>query len=289
MRHYEAFGGVSPLPELTRQQASGLAAALARGGPDLPVFVGMRHGHPFLADTLGRMARLGVRRAIGVILAPQRSASSCLQYRQDVDQARQALRERGGPDIMVVYVDDWHVHPGLVATLAEHVREARDQLPASLRNRSRLLFTAHSLPIAAVDGYPYREQLLEGAKLVAQAAGMTDWALVYQSRSGRPDEPWLEPDICDYLRMERPRGLDAVVVCPIGFVCDHIEILWDLDRQAASVARELGIAMARAATPGVHPRFIETLADLVRRTYRRYARGLPLPVVSGTSGPCAVR
>ncbi len=279
VRHYEAFGGVSPITELTMQQAAALAELLRREGLELPVFVGMRHWHPFLVDTLDRMAEGGVRRAIGIIMAPQRSYSSCLQYKEHVNAARQALRRRGRRDVWITYVDDWHAHAGFVAALADQVREAVDQLPASLRTRARLVFTAHSIPVAMANAYPYREQLLEGAARVAAEVGIADWALVYQSRSGRPDEPWLEPDICEYLRTERARGLEAVVVCPLGFACDHLEVLYDLDRQAMAAARDVGIAMTRARTPGLHPRFLEMLADLVRRTCARYARGVPLPIV----------
>lgn len=278
-RHYELFGGLSPVTELTKRLADGLADRLRRDGPTLPVFVGMRNWHPLLADTLDDMVRAGVRRAIGFITAAQRSYSSCLQYKENVSDARQERRRRGQPDVQITWVDDWHALPGFIDANAQHVREACECLPTSHRLKARLLFTAHSIPVSMADQYPYREQLLESARLVAARADMPDWTLVYQSRSGRRDEPWLEPDICDYLRTERARGLKAAVVCPIGFVSDHIEVLYDLDHQAAHVAREAGIVLTRARTAGDSPLFLDAVADIVRQTYRRYERGLPLPIV----------
>ncbi len=279
--HYELFGGVSPITELTRRQAAGIAERLRRDGPDVPVFVGMRNWHPYLADTLEEMASQGVRRAIGVITAAQRSYSSCLQYKENVAEARTELRRRGRPDVEVTYVGDWHVHDGFLAANTAQVAAALTQLPEDLRDRARLVFTAHSIPVPMADAYPYVAQLRQAAWPVAARAGFGEWALVYQSRSGRPQDPWLEPDICAYLRAERPRGLEAVVVCPIGFVCDHVEVLYDLDTEAAAVARELGIAMARAKTACDHPAFLDALAEMVRRTWTRYARGRPLPIVPG--------
>jgi len=278
-RHYDLFGGVSPITELTCRRASSLAERLRRDGLDLPVFVGMRNWHPYLADTLDEMAAKGVRRAIGLITAAQRSYSSCLQYQENVIDARAELRRRGRPDIGVTYVGDWHTHDGFIRANAAHVASARARLPEAVRETARLVFTAHSIPLPMAAAYPYVEQLRAGAALVAAQAGMSDWTLVYQSRSGRPEDPWLEPDICDYLRAERARGLDAAVLCPIGFVCDHVEVLYDLDKAAADVAAEAGLPMTRAKTACDHPAFLDTLADMVRRTYRRYERGVPLPIV----------
>ena len=279
-RHYELFGGVSPITELTLRQAAGIAERLRRGGPDLPVFVGMRNWHPYLADTLDEMAAKGIRRAIGVITAAQRSYSSCLQYKENVAEARAEIHRRGRPDVDVAYVGDWHACEGFVAANAAYVGDALARLPDAMRRRARLVFTAHSIPVPMADAYPYVAQLREAAAMVAERAGMGDWTLVYQSRSGRPQDPWLGPDIRDHLRTERKRGLEAAVVCPIGFVCDHVEVLYDLDTEAAAVAREVGIAMTRAKTACDHPLFLDGLADIVRQTWTRYARGLPLPIVA---------
>jgi len=279
--HYERFGGVSPLTELTLAQARALEARLAARGLPLPVHVGMRNWHPFLADTLADMAGRGVRRAIGLLAAAQRSYSGCLQYKENVRDARAALIGSGGGAPEIVYVGDWHEHPGFIAANADHVRRAYDDLPADLRAGARLVFTAHSIPASMAEQYPYEAHLQASARLIAAAAGRPDWTLVYQSRSGRPGDPWLEPDICDYLRRERDAGLTAAVLCPVGFLCDHVEVLYDLDVEAAAVCRETGIAMARAEAVNVHPRFIDALADAVTDTWARYAGGIPVPLISG--------
>ena len=277
--HYELFGGVSPINALTQQQADGLRAALAAAGTPLPVYVGMRNWHPYLADTLAEMSRAGVRRAIGFILAAQASYSSCQQYRENVLAARAALRAAGLADIEVTYVPGWHLHDGFIQANADHVLAARRRLPQELQPHARLIFTAHSIPTSMADRSRYVEQLLDGAREVARRTAMPDWALVYQSRSGRPQDPWLEPDICDYLRASRDEGLDAAVLCPIGFVCDHIEVLYDLDREATQVAREIGLCMTRADAANADTRFVAMMADVVLATVRRFASGRPLPIL----------
>lgn len=277
--HYELFGGVSPLTQLTQRQAEGLRHRLAQAGVPLPVFVGMRNWHPFLADTVAEMSRAGVRRAIGVILAAHASYSSCEQYRENVLDARRALRDGGLADLEVTYVTGWHTHDAFIAVHAAHVSAAIARLPAPLRSSARLIFTAHSIPVAMAARSRYRDQLLDSSRAVARTLGREDWALVYQSRSGSPRDPWLEPDIGEYLRVARDEGVRAAVLCPIGFVCDHIEVLYDLDREAAGVAAELGVAVARAEAANDDPLFIEMLADVVLATVRRYATGRPLPML----------
>jgi ferrochelatase len=276
--HYDLFGGVSPLTDLTMRQARALEEALAARGIRIPVRVGMRNWHPYLSDTLAELSRGGVRRAIGVLAAAQRSYSGCLQYKENVRDAQAQLRDSGisAPD--VVYVGDWHQHPGFIEANADHVRAAFSKLPDALRARARLVFTAHSIPVSMAERYPYVAQLQATARLVADAVGCSDWALVYQSRSGRPGDPWLEPDVCDYLRAERERGLDGVVLCPVGFLCDHVEVLYDLDVEAAEACRNSGITMVRAEAVNVHPRFIEALADAVLDTWTRYTGRIPLPL-----------
>jgi ferrochelatase len=161
------------------------------------------------------------------------------------------------------------------------VREAVDRLPAAVRAAARLVCTAHSIPQRMADESRYREQLLESSRLVAGRAGIADWALVFQSRSGRPEDPWLEPDVCDYLRRARAAGLQAVVLCPIGFVVDHMEVLYDLDREAAQVSRDVGLPMARAVAVNDDPLFLDMMADVVLRTIRQYATGRSLPMAAG--------
>ncbi|MEY4044181.1 MAG: Ferrochelatase, partial [Actinomycetota bacterium] len=208
--HYELFGGVSPITAITERQAEGLRGRLAAAGHPLPVYVGMRNWHPYLADTLRRMHADGCRHAIGFVAAAQHSYSSCQQYKENVVAARTELRS-AGEDVRVTYTGSWFDHPGFVGANAAHVRAALATLPEAVRGAARLVCTAHSVPVPMAERSRYREQLLESSRLVAEAAGMADWTLVYQSRSGRPEDPWLEPDVCDYLRREHGNGLAAAV------------------------------------------------------------------------------
>jgi ferrochelatase len=282
--HYELFGGVSPLTRLTEAQAEGLRKRLQDDGPELPVYVGMRNWHPFLADTLAEMSRAGIRRAVGVIAAAHRSYSSCLQYKENVRDARAVLRGQGVADVEVTYTGDWYDHPMFIEASAAQVEEAIARLPDTERARAALIFTAHSIPSSMAARYPYQEQYETTARLIAaRLRASTNLPLpaatVYQSRSGRPEDPWLGPDVCDYIRDQREAGLlEAAVVVPAGFVSDHIEVLYDLDTEAAGVAAKLGVPMVRARAVNDHPSFLDMLADVVRATVRRYAAGRPLSV-----------
>jgi ferrochelatase len=285
--HYEIVGGRSPITELTQRQADGLQRRLADAGHPLPVYVGMRNWHPFLSETLAEMSRAGVRRAIGVIAAAHRSYSSCTQYRENVTDARASLAQQGLRDVEVTYVSDWYAHPLFIAANADRVRAGFEQLTPDVRDRARVVFTAHSIPVSMANRYPYQQQFEESARLVMETDVATGFsptkvpcATVYQSRSGRPEDPWLGPDICDYLRGERARGLEAAVLCPIGFVCDHVEVLYDLDVEAADVSRELGLPMARAEAVNDHPLFLDMLADVVLRLNGRYSHARPLELVA---------
>jgi len=277
--HYELFGGVSRITELTRRQAEGLRARLVASGHALPVYVGMRNWHPLLADTLRTMHADGIRHAVGFIAAAHHSYSSCQQYRENVMAAQKALQDAGG-HIDVTFVGSWYDHPLFIEANAAHVRAAQERLPAAVRDRARLVFTAHSVPVSMADASLYREQLETSARLIADRAGIDDWSLVYQSRSGRPQDPWLEPDVCGYLRRERDAGLAAAILCPVGFVCDHIEVLYDLDREAADVCASIALPMVRAEAVNDDPIFIDMMADVVLRTVRRYETGTPLPIVN---------
>jgi ferrochelatase len=276
--HYERFDGVSPITELTRKQARGLETRLAAAGHPLPVYIGMRNWHPFLTDTLIEMWDSGKRRAIGFIASAHHSYSSCQQYKENVNAARAALQSARGGDIAVTYVHSWFDHPLFIEANAHHVTQALSTLPATVRDRARIVFTAHSIPVPMAETSRYAEQLRATARAVAERVGR-EWDLVYQSRSGRPGDPWLEPDVCDYLRAARGKGVGAVVLSPIGFVCDHIEVLYDLDVQAAQVCTDIGLPMARAAAVNDEPAFIDMMADVVMKTIRRY-RGTPLPIYS---------
>ena len=280
--HYEVVGGRSPLTELTMHQAAGLRDRLARVGVPLPVFVGMRNWHPYLADTFAEMSRAGVRRVVGVIAAAHRSYSSCTQYRENVAEARAALARAGLAGVEVTYSGDWFDHPQFIDANVARVRDALSALAAPRRARARIVFTAHSIPESMAAHYPYREQYETTARLVMEKLGGEaggGFATVYQSRSGRPDDPWLGPDIGEYLRAARAEGVDAVVVAPIGFICDHVEVLYDLDVEAAAISQEIGLTMARAQSVNDHPLFLDMLADVVMRVCRRYDRAVPLELV----------
>ena len=283
--HYEIFGGVSPITELTRRQAAGLEARLREAARPLPVHIGMRNWHPFLADTLAQMARGGVRRAIAFIAAPHRSYSSCGQYRENLQDARTALLRGGLPDVTTTFVEDWHAHPDYIGACADRALAAIGSLPAALQGAAALVFTAHSIPASQAQRYPYQAQFEETARLVHEAVERADGvrrprACVYQSRSGRPEDPWLGPDVSEHLTRARARGLEAAVLCPIGFVCDHIEVLFDLDVEAAATCRAIGLPMTRAAAANDHPLFVRMMADVVIRTIGRYDRGVPLALAS---------
>ncbi len=255
--HYEAMpGGRSPLNALTEAQAAGLRAALG----STPVYVGMRNWHPFLSETLARMAADGRRHALGVILSAFRSEASWDRYMADVATAR--ARVAGAPE--VVYAPAWFEHPRFVAAAADRVSAAFAAAPAGERERTPLVFTAHSIPRAMAEASPYVADFTTAASAVARRLGHARYTLAYQSRSGPPREPWLEPDIGETIRDLAKAGERRVVVSPLGFVADHVEVLYDLDTEARALAAQHGVAFHRAAALNDHPEFIAMLADLVR-------------------------
>jgi ferrochelatase len=259
-RHYAAMpGGCSPLTELTRAQAEALEAALARAGRPLPVFMGMRNWHPYVADTLTTIAARGHRRVLGIILSAFRTEASWDRYMNDVAEAR--ARVSGAPD--VVFAPAWSGHPGFVDAAADRCQGALGEVPAAERRATPVVFTAHSVPVAMAAGTPYIADFTAAARAVAGRLGHERWRLAYQSRSGSLEEPWLEPDIVDVLRALAKEGARHVVVSPIGFVSDHVEVLYDLDVEARELSGTLGLAFHRAAALNDHPAFIAMLADLV--------------------------
>ncbi len=263
-RHYQRIGGRSPLNALTFRQADALRARLRADGLALPVYVGMRNWTPYLHETLATMASDGVRAALGLILSAHQTEASWDRYQQNVAEAR----ARVGPAAPAVgYAPPWFDRPGFVQAVADRVRAALAALPRDARATAPLVFTAHSVPVAMAQGSPYAAQLAASARLVAAAVGRGragGWSIAYQSRSGRPDEPWLEPDIGDEIRRLGAAGARHVVVVPIGFVCDHVEVLYDLDVEAGEVAARAGVRLSRVGTVGDHPAFIAMLAELVR-------------------------
>ncbi|MBI4514446.1 MAG: ferrochelatase [Deltaproteobacteria bacterium] len=279
-RHYDLIGGCSPLNRLTFGQAHALAATLRAQGPALPVFTGMRNWHPYVHETLSEMAAAGHRRAVGVILSAQQTEASWERYQATVTAAR-AKVGAGAP--AVVYAPRWHDHPLFVEAVAECTAAALAQLPPALGSAAHLVFTAHSVPTAMAASSAYVAQIEAGASAVAERLGRKRWSLAYQSRSGNPRESWLEPDIGELLRRLAAAGTGTVVVIPIGFVCDHVEVLYDLDIEARAVADQLGLVFVRAPTVNDHPVFIRMLAEVVRRTAAGDDAGAAAGSVAGTT------
>jgi ferrochelatase len=262
--HYHHFGGVSPINEQCRELLAALRAELDRAGIDLPLFWGNRNWGPYLTDTVADMRRAGVRRALGFVTSPFGSYSSCRQYLEDIANAT------AGTDVVIDKIRHYHDHPGYVEPHAAAVREAAATLSDVGTDRLRLVFTAHSVPVSmdersGPDGGRYGAQMRETAALVAAASDLGwPWDLAWQSRSGPPQVPWLEPDINDHLRALAKDGARGVVVSPIGFISDHLEVIWDLDEEAAETARELGLRYVRAATPGTDSHFVAMVRELIQ-------------------------
>ena len=260
--HYELFGGVSPINAQCRELLAELKLELAAQGISLPIYWGNRNWQPYLADTLRAMAEAGVRRALAFVTAAYSSYSSCRQYRENIAQAQTTV----GPT--APQVDELRVfynHPRFVAANVDGVRGALQQLPVEGRAGARLAFTAHSIPSSMANQSQYVSQLRETCRLVADELHWPadQWNLVYQSRSGRPQDPWLEPDICDHLRQLPAQGVTDVVVHPVGFLSDHLEVLYDLDVEARQVCDEVGLRMARGSTVGTHPLFVRMIRELI--------------------------
>lgn len=279
-KHYEMFRGVSPLRSITEKQSHGLATRLRAEGVDLPVFIGMRNWHPFLNDTLEEMGKSGIKRAFAIILAAHHSYSSCGQYRRNVADAQSALNVGEGADLELIYAPNWHLHPGFIAANVQQIGLAVKTLPQERRHEAALIFTAHSIPISMAKECRYEAELQESAVAIADRLGVDNWHLVYQSRSGRPGDPWLEPDICDFLSDRAKEGLQAAILCPLGFVADHIEVLYDLDYEAKHVSKTLGVALVRSSAVNDHPDFIGMLSDLTLRAYANGSRSRILPIIS---------
>jgi protoporphyrin/coproporphyrin ferrochelatase len=260
--HYQHFGGVSPINQQVRELIAALRPELQRRGIGLPLFWGNRNWQPLLPDTLREMTAAGVKRALAFVLAAYSSYSSCRQYRENVEAARQAA----GPDApQVDKVRVFFNHPDFIEASADQVRAAFERLPDEARRSAHIAFTAHSIPQIMADECQYAAQLTETCRLIAERLSISGsrWRLVYQSRSGRPTDPWLEPDIVDHLQTLKSQSVNNLVVAPIGFLSDHIEVLYDLDDEAAGTARELGLNMIRAATVGTHPKFIQMIGELI--------------------------
>jgi protoporphyrin/coproporphyrin ferrochelatase len=268
--HYMHFGGVSPINQINRALITQLRAELVERGLDLPVYFGNRNWEPYVEDTVATMRDNGIQRAAVFTTSAWSGYSSCTQYVEDIARARRAA----GPDAPeLVKLRPYFDHPSFVQIFADTIGAASGALPAELSADARLVFTAHSIPVAAdrrCGPQLYSRQVAYAARLVAAAAGYHDFDLAWQSRSGPPQVPWLEPDVADHLSALAATGTKAVIVCPIGFVADHIEVVWDLDQELRSEAEAVGVALTRAATPNAHPRFARMAVDLIDEL--RYGR-----------------
>ena len=258
--HYVKLGGFSPFNELTFKQADALGTALRRRGVDFPIYVGMRNWTPYLHETIARLVEKGHRNVLAIITSAYRSKASWERYQNDVIAAVETV---GDQTLSIRYLEDlWHLHPGFISAIAERIRIACNDISESRFAEAGLIFTAHAIPEVAAKTSPYPEQFRQTASAVAEVLG-TDFDIAYQSAPDNPTVPWTGPDINDLIREKREAGVQEVIVSPIGFLCDHVEVLYDLDLEAKATAETCGMNFIRAGTVGDHPEFINMLANLV--------------------------
>lgn len=258
--HYQHFGGVSPINQQNRELLAAIEKEFGARGISLPVYWGNRNWHPLLPDTLAQMKRDGVQRALGFFTSAFSSYSGCRQYRENIAAAQQVVGE-GAPDVDKLRM--FYNHPGFIEPMIERTRSAFSQIPAERHANAELLFSAHSIPLSMAGNCAYEAQLREAARLISEGIGHPEYRLVYQSRSGPPSQPWLEPDVGDVIRELAANGTKDVVLVPVGFISDHMEVLYDLDHEAHDLAGELGVNFVRAGTVGTHPRFVRMIRELV--------------------------
>ncbi|MGD7001263.1 ferrochelatase [Corynebacterium halotolerans] len=297
--HYYNFGGISPINRLNREIIDHVRTELSDRGMNLPVYFGNRNWHPLAEDTAAQMSRNGVRRALVFATSAWAGYSACLQYHEDIQRVRQHLEREGLELIDFTKLRQFYDHPLFIETMAQHVRDSYESLPVGSRDHAKLVFTAHSVPTAAdaaaggpEDPHLYSRQVAEASRLVAEAAGVKDWDLAWQSRSGNPATPWLEPDIVDHVtELHLEQAVDTVVCCPIGFISDHMEVIWDLDTELQEAADELGVRLERVATAGHRPEFARMVVDLIEELLagEEPARlgGLTLSGCTSNGRPCA--
>ena len=276
--HYQHFGGISPISQQCRELISALRALFADNGPDLPIYWGNRNWHPLLADTMRQMQADGIKRSLGFVTSVFSSYSGCRQYREDIARAQDEVGD-GAP--RVDKLRSFFNHPGFVIAMQERVKAAVAQIPIQRQAATQLLFTAHSIPLSMAAGCAYEIQLRDSCRLVAEAVPSLHWELVYQSRSGPPTQEWLEPDVCDRLKqISEDKSATDVVIVPIGFISDHMEVLFDLDTEAQQLCTKIGLNAIRASTVGTHPKFIQMIRDLI---LERTSNSVPKSL--GTLGP----
>ena len=277
--HYYHFDGVSPINQQCRKLIAALRAELDQHEIELPIFWGNRNWDPLLPDTLQEMKDAGVQRALAFVTAAYSSWSSCRQYRGNIADAQESVGD-GSPEVDKIRA--FYNHPDFVAANVDLVRQSLAGIPEQRRENAHLAFTAHSIPNSMSDTCDYVQQMTESCRLVSEAVGIPQdrWQLVYQSRSGRPQDPWLEPDICDHLANLKESGAEDVVVVPIGFLSDHMEVLFDLDCEAVDACNKLSLNMVRAGTVGTHPVFV----SMIRKLIQERLAGIPQESI-GNFGP----
>lgn len=277
--HYYHFEGKSPINEQNRQLIAALSAELERHGPRMPIYWGNRNWHPLLPDTLQKMHEDGVRRGLAFVTSAFSSYSGCRQYRENIAQAQMKV---GASAPLIDKLRVFYNHPRFIAAMVDRVRAALERLPDSVRDCALVVYTAHSIPLSMAQSCEYVKQLNEACRLVSECLGRSGDPLVFQSRSGPASQPWLEPDILDYLRAVKGGKLAAsVVLAPIGFVSDHMEVLYDLDTEAKQVCADLQLPMTRAGTVGTHPEFVRMIRELILERVNE----VPVRLASGALGP----
>lgn len=282
--HYYLFDGVSPINEQNRALLASLIPELTSHGIDLPVYWGNRNWHPMLADTVRQMANDGVQRALAFVTSAFGSYSGCRQYLEDIERARSEV----GPHAPIIdKLRLFHNHPGFIEPMADRVKEAFHSIDEPARAAARLVFTAHSLPQVMSDACAYVEQLQDACHLVAQRAERSEWDLVYQSRSGSPGQPWLGPDVCEHLKdLRDDTGCTDVVLVPIGFLSEHMEVIYDLDVEAAELCEQIGLNLVRSSVVGCHPRFVAMIRELVQERLTGTPQRLALGELGAAPDAC---
>lgn len=272
--HYAAVGGGSTYNALASRLVEALTTGLRQRGVALPVFMGMRVWHPFLREVVSEIHSRGLRHGLGVVLAPHRSEASFERYLRSVEEAR-SLADAG--PLRYDYVGPWHEQAGFIEAQADRARAALAMLPASERSAAHLVCCAHSIPVEMARRSRYAQEFEASSRLLATRLGTNAWSLAYQSRSGDPRQPWLEPDVTDELRRLHASGVGRVIVVPVGFLFDHTEVLYDLDIEARQAAERLGMAFHRASTVMDHPAFVEMFVELIRnRVYESANNQIPI-------------
>ncbi len=287
--HYSLFGGVSPINGQNRDLIAALQAELTASDITLPIYWGNRNWEPFLVDTMETMRTDGVRRALAFVTSAYSSASGCRQYREDIERAREVV---GVDSPMVDKIRVFYNHPGFIEPMVDAAVAAVTDLQHELTEPGgvRLACTAHSIPMSMASTSDYVKQLTETARIVCEAVNerigqILPWSLVYQSRSGAPGQPWLEPDVCDHLEGEQQSGATGVVMIPIGFISDHMEVVYDLDTQAREKAAEIGLPIRRSATVGTDPRFVAAIRELIQERINLQSQADPIRRALGLYGP----